>query len=150
MREFKVPEKNSDFCNLLWFAQDHIMKWYEIKSPLSYGAVRATGKFDGNFDYSVGLMLMTICVSYEPRSNGKGKGITMFYTTRIIITNIDDGVWDAVSQEFTNKEECEALTEKVYRAYVEYENKNWGSVLPTEKELNEFLMPFGIWGEFTG
>jgi len=146
MREFKVPTKVYGVNDLLWFAQESIMKWYEFDEPAKgFAAVRATGKFEGNFDYNVGLVVMKIRTVEYGMAGGESN-----FMTRVSISNIDDGLWDANSNYFETKEESEALTEKVYRAYVEFENRMYGSVMPTEKELNDFLMPFALWGEFTG
>ena len=155
--ELKVPPTNTrELQCFLWAVDDHIMKWFDVSDAggKKYGAIRATGKFEGNFDYSRGLMMMHIETSinhkFAPKGKSKDEKYVDTYQTIVSITNVDDGIWNAYSKEFSSMAEADELTDKLYLAYQEFENDNYGKSLPTEKELNGFLVIHGLWGEFTG
>ena len=143
--EIKEPILKYDVCDLLHSITD-LMKWWECPQESkfgqlkSYGAVRATGAFKASFDYGRGLMYVTISTSPYCEK----VGTPVMFETRVHIGNIDDGSWEAYSRHYTNAEECNQLTEKVYQAFVKSEGRD--TVLPTEEELNEMLRPLGMWG----
>lgn len=145
----------SELQCFLWAVDDHIMRWFDVSDAAGkkYGAIRPTGDFDGNFDYGRGIMLLhivtTINHKFPPKRQSHKEEYADTYQTRMYLTNVDDGIWDAFSPEFKTMEEADALTDKVYAAYLEFE-KERGKSLPTEKELNNFLMPLAMWGINTG
>ena len=58
----------------------------------------------------------------------------------VAISTIDDGVWQSSGD--VDKAKIDAIAKKFTEEY--------GQVLPSEKEFNEFLRPFGLWGVNTG
>ena len=147
----KLPELNNvyDMCKLLYYADDTVFSWKHFSedkyNTIGFGAIRPTGKFDGNFDYNRGIMCLRIYTFITPCQKGNHT-----YSARVLITNVDDGVWDANSKEFDNAADANKLTQAVYDGYREFERTHYGKSLPTEKELNDVLMVHGLWGEFTG
>ena len=135
--------------NPLWFLDRFFLcKWFDYgittKSGLKFEhftAVRGKGKFEENFDYNRGLLLVSI------RTFGNS---TDKYCCSISITNIDDGTWQADSASATSLEEANELTIKVKNAFVAMEESDWGYILPPEKEINDLLMKYAMWGYFCG
>jgi hypothetical protein len=105
---------------------------FEKVGEFAYKAFFLKGSFDGNFDYGRGILQVSIYLTIV----GKNR-----YSGLVAITNIDDGVWQAVGVDVTN-DLAKSLIIEVFEPM--------GGILPTEKELNEKLMQFGLWGEFTG
>lgn len=98
-----------------------------------YEAVFATGDFDGNGDYDKGFLQVTILFDY---SYGDAEQVVGY------ITNIDDGVWQMFRDKCFNQTEALDLCKKF--------KDEFGTKLPTESVLNEFLQKFGVYGVYTG
>ncbi len=98
-----------------------------FKDGFAYRGVLATGNLTTIGDYGVGLLCMNI-----------KNPIELKYPI-ITITTIDDGVWQGYGNKFINVEEL-----------AKQFTKNFGLMLPTEKELNDFLSTYNIYGSYTG
>lgn len=109
----------------------HINNQMGIKqlSQFKWGGVVATGKFEGINDYNTGILYISI---YKNFNSAMHSGVS--------IITIDDGVWQT-SGEITNEN-----VEIIAQSFI----SKFGQVLPSEQELNEFLMPYGLWGVNTG
>ena len=61
---------------------------------------------------------------------------------------LEDGGYGNIGHQgvYDTKEEAQELADKVASGFV----KNYGTKLPTEDELNEFLRPFGMYGHSEG
>ncbi|MGB4775241.1 MAG: hypothetical protein WBP45_08715 [Daejeonella sp.] len=103
------------------------------KSQYKYTAFFLTGKFEGNTDYGRGFLEVTIYIGISEKNPGC-----------ISISNIDDGVWQAFAIGGV------LITEELAKDVIEQVFNPLNGILPTEKDLNEKLMVFGLWGEFTG
>lgn len=101
------------------------------KEGYNYNGVLATGDFDGVFDYSVGLLQITFQNPIEI------KNISKFPS--VIISTIDDGVWQGYGPDVIS---IDSMAEDF--------KKNYGVRLPSEKEFNEFLSKYGIYGTYAG
>lgn len=87
-------------------------------------------------DYGAGLL----CVHFYTWSNYNVKGL---YQPRIYINSLDDGDWEAMGKEYTDKEECDAfIDEHAENLYSELH------ILPTTERFNEILQPLGMYGGF--
>jgi hypothetical protein len=87
------------------------------------------------FDYDRGIVCLQAYVTATP-------GIDDSNRVRIIITNIDDGMWAAESP-------CMGLTEaKSLLHLVAKEVLANLHLLPTNEKLNELLIPYKIYGVF--
>lgn len=93
--------------------------------------VYSTDEFDGNYDYGVGLLLVKFRHSD-----------TLNPTLVMTITTIDDGVWQAYSNKQFDKNDVTNIANMFSK---EFETK-----LPSEKELNLFFKPYGVFGTYTG
>jgi len=110
-------------------AQDH-------PTMLRFIGVFSTGDMGpALFDYDAGILSVRIVPSFC----GEDKWIPM-----VSITTIDDGGWQAFHPNTMSLGEANSIIVKIFQAW------EWKTKLPSEKELNEFLMPFGLWGECTG
>lgn len=125
----------------LWAMDDELFSTVKRdKKHFRVEQIMAQGDFRGTFDYDRGLLVVKIyTLDVNWSSNTK-------YGTVLLITNIDDGSWRATSKEFTNAEDANELSEKLSVAFF----KEYRTKLPDEKELNEFLRPFGLWGHSEG
>lgn len=90
-----------------------------------YKGVVSTGDFTCIGDYGIGLLQIDI------------KNHLKY--SMVVITTIDDGVW----QGYGNKN---IDVDKIAKEF----DENFGVKLPTEKELNDFLSDYGIFGQYTG
>lgn len=102
-----------------------------------YCGVFSTGDFDALYDYDAGLLQVSFTVVKQ--SQGE-KG----FCPLIAISTIDDGVWQAFAPNCMGLDECNQLIEKIANAWP------WKTKLPSEKEINDFIMHFGMWGKYTG
>lgn len=128
-------KENGGAMEFLWAIDETLFK--PIKRNGGYEIVVALGDFRGNFDYDRGLMVIYFRVYRE---------INYGYQVNISILNIDDGGWRAVSNFFKSEEEAKVLLDRVFNGFV----NNFGKKLPSEKELNDFLLPFGMFGHSEG
>lgn len=97
------------------------------KDGFQYRGVLATGKFNGVDDYDAGLLEMQV---QNP--------IDLKYPM-VIITTIDDGVWQGFGKKHIDIE-----------LFVKEFNKSFRCSLPTEEKLNDFLNQYEIHGLYTG
>jgi hypothetical protein len=107
-----------------------------------WACISAIGDFE-LFDYERGLVFVSITVETSPK---KGKGCC-----RVHIGNVDDGEWQARS-ELISLEKAQLLTDKVAETLFmdEYREKMTSlRILPSAKDLNKKLEPFGMVGEFS-
>lgn len=102
-----------------------------------YEGVFSTGGFEGIGDYDAGVL--GVRISYTKYNSGD-----VGYHPCVTIYTIDDGGWMATTPSPMSLEECTEVTQRVAEAWP------WKTKLPTEKELNEFLQDFGMWGQLTG
>ena len=108
--------------------------------PPKWEGVYGTGDFDNLFDYNAGLL--KVFVSVSPESTKLDKWVVMFG-----ISTIDDGVWQAFNIAMSKDDAFKKATD-VAEGFIKFQDRS--KVLPTEKELNDFLMSYGLWGEYTG
>ena len=106
---------------------------FHFTNDYNLSAVWKTGKFE-MYDYDAGILQISFKVKH-PESPYEGF---------ISIITIDDGVWHAehLDPSFFTKEKCIEISENLHKTY--------NGVLPTEEELNKFLLQYGIYGTFTG
>ena len=97
------------------------------KCGYEYKGVFTTGNFTCIGDYGIGLLTLTIT---NPVKNE--------YPS-VIVTTIDDGVWQGYGNKQINIDEIISEFEK-----------NFGVQLPSENEFNVFLNSYGIHGAYTG
>lgn len=102
---------------------------------IKYTGVFGTGGFESLGDYDAGLLRVNISVA--PKSKE-------LFQPYISISTIDDGGWHGSTVNTMTLEEANSLAEKVAL------NFPWETKLRTEKELNDYLMEFEMWGEYTG
>lgn len=107
-------------------------------SGRGYEGTFTTGAFDQLFDYDAGLLFVSM--RRIPASP---------YSFMISISTVDDGVWQAedLKQDYT-EEEADQRTEEIVNAFLKF--MDGSTKLPSEKDLNQFLQKFGIWGRYTG
>jgi hypothetical protein len=118
----------------IYEVNDFLKPYYEFELiDNKYVAIFATGDFDGNFDYDRGLLQVTIIFN---STHGEGEQLLGY------ITNIDDGVWQIYRATCLSQEEAMELCKDL--------KKQYGTRLPTEKILNEFLYKYRAYGLFTG
>ena len=98
-----------------------------LKDGYGYKGVVSTGNFTCIGDYGIGLLQINI------------KNQNDLKYPIVVITTIDDGVW----QGYGNKN---IDVDKIAKNF----DENFGVKLPTEKELNDFLSDYGIFGQYTG
>ena len=124
----------------IWEIRDEMgLKRHTDEIPY-YDGVYTTGSFDNCFDYDAGLLTVRISVSC---SSILGKHGVMFS-----ITTVDDGGWQAWHVEEFSKEEAVAKMDEVAKCFKDHMGRSLK--LPTEAELNKWLMDVKMWGEFTG
>lgn len=120
----------------IWDIHDQMgLKKHEHPKITMYKGTFSTGDFNAMGDYDAGILYVSISTA----PCGKDE-----WHPFISISPIDDGGWHAMPPSSTSLEEANALVEKIVAAW------EWPTKLPGEKELNDFLMPFGLWGEYTG
>ncbi len=108
------------------------------QSERGYQGTFSTGAFDQLFDYDAGILFVAMRrVPAKP------------YSFMMSISTVDDGVWQAEDskQDYT-EEEADQRTEEITKAFLEFQGGS--TKLPSEKDLNQFLQRFGIWGTYTG
>lgn len=103
------------------------------RNQYSYRAFFLTGEFKGTSDYGRGFLQVSIHIGTSEKNPGC-----------ISISNIDDGVWQAFAIGGV------LITEEIAKNVIEQVFNPLNGILPTEEDLNEQLMEFGLWGEFTG
>lgn len=93
------------------------------------------------FDYNRGLLEVQISSTVESYN----KETNEFRLLPLVaISTIDDGVWQAFTVESMSQADANQLVEDIYTKW------EWKYQLPSEKEMNEFLRQFKMWGENTG
>jgi len=110
------------------------------KTKRGWEGTYTTGSFDALHDYDRGLLYVSIC---SPISDILGR-----FTVLLSISTIDDGVWQAFDPGNYSIEEAEERGEMVAKTFLEHMGRSLK--LPTEAELNKWLMPLKLWGEYTG
>ena len=108
-----------------------------------YAGVYATGDFSSCFDYDAGILWVSFSISpVFPVQKGK-------WSIGLSISTVDDGGLQAseVDTTYTLKDAAVRL-EVVVEAFNAYMGRS--TKLPTEEELNKFLMSQAMWGEYTG
>lgn len=94
------------------------------------------GRFELH-DYGCGLYSIYIrTLPWTVGSETKG------YSVQFHVGCADDGSWAAWSSVFDNKDHADKLVEKLSKLLPDLTN------MPTSKELNDLLFPFGLYGEF--
>ncbi len=89
------------------------------------------------FDYDCGVLYIELSVlPYTLDINN------ITYIARFHVGCADDGQWDAESKVFTNEQEAITLVEKVAPLLDDLHT------LPCERDLNELLQPYGMFGVF--
>ena len=122
----------------IWKIQE--MLGLEKVSNIRYTGVYSTGDFEGTYDYGAGLL--TVSITGYPTKNQD------VWSLLFTISTIDDGCWQAYDITPTdNRDGVEKRIEELAKAFMEFNPK---TALPSEKELNDFLMKFDLRGEFTG
>lgn len=118
----------------------HKMLGITQQGDCNWSGVYTTGKFDALGDYNVGLLEVRISL-YPSGPDG--------YTTLFTIGTIDDGLWQAfdVKNDYTREEAIERIN-KLATEFIAF--LGGSTKLPTEKDLNEFLMKHSLWGEYQG
>lgn len=105
-----------------------------------YYGTYATGKFDALEDYGAGILSVSISASRRM----KDKWGVMFS-----LGTIDDGNWQALDvREDYSSEQAIARVKEIADAFDSYMDRFLK--LPTEEELNKFLMTVELWGEYVG
>lgn len=121
--------------------KEHESKPHGIETT-DYKGTFCTGGFgDTLFDYAAGLLYVGIVSTVLKKEGGN-----FIYQPLIYISTVDDGVWHASTSHGMTLEESNKKVKEIAEAWI----KEYKTVLPTEKELNDFLMPFGLWGLYTG
>jgi hypothetical protein len=105
---------------------------------IGYTGVFTTGNFEAIFDYDAGLLKVGISITPCMERGSKN------WHPIVSISTIDDGVWQAIHVLNFTMQECIDQIEKIHKEWL------WKYKLPTEKELNFFLMRYGLFGEYTG
>lgn len=88
------------------------------------------------YDYNAGLLTVRLSTSLM-NDNGD-------FNPFVSISTLDDGAWQAFCPHNMTLEESNRIVEEIRN------NWEWKTKLPTEYELNEYLMKFGLMGEYTG
>jgi len=97
------------------------------KDGYMYQGVLTSGNLQSIFDYNVGLLTVNI-------KNPKELKYPI-----ITITTVDDGVWQGYGSKYVDVEQL-----------VKQFKERFGTKLPSEAILNNFLNHYGIFGGFTG
>ncbi len=105
-----------------------------------YTRISTKGEFN-LFDYGAGLYCVKIFTcAHSLEQDGAAKP-NIKWSVKFHVGNLDDMSWGAWSKFFDTKEEAVVLAEKLAPILEDL------AVMPTEKELNEALRPFGMYGE---
>lgn len=99
-----------------------------------YSGTFSIGAFDAIYDYDAGIVTVSLTTCILDKDH---------FGAAVNISTIDDGDWQANSNVMS-LDEANALVEEIYKEW------EWKTKLPTEKELNEFLVPFKMYGTYTG
>lgn len=91
-------------------------------------AIWRTGKFE-LYDYRAGILQ----ISFYPKMTEKYNGL-------MSISTIDDGGWVAICNQELTVKKCWEIAKALQTEY--------NGILPTEKELNDFLQKYGMYGTF--
>jgi hypothetical protein len=110
------------------------MKNGKPRRSKGYSMLCLTGEFE-LFDYDRGVLCLEAGCYTEPNYNGD-------HNVFISITCVDDGMWGAYSPKMPQPD-AEALLERIAAEVL-----SGLSVLPCEKELNEMLVLFAMYGTF--
>lgn len=127
--------------DLIYLVDSFMFEWHTKQYSSGYRrlqTVRATGKFDGNFDYGRGIVQLNISVLPGDKENK----VDFHFS----ITNIDDGNWD-IFKTFDGVEEANDFTDKFIAFWGTDIDAEYGFSLPSEDELNLILCKIGLWGE---
>ena len=130
--------------DLIYLVDSFMFKWHTKQYNSGYrrlNTIRATGKFDGNFDYGRGIVQLNVSVL----PSGQENKVDFHFS----ITNIDDGNWD-IFKTFDSVEEANDFTDKFIAFWSENIDETYGFSLPAENDLNLILCKIGLWGELTG
>ena len=102
-----------------------------------YDGTFSTGDFTAAYDYGAGLLGVTMTSTKEDGG----------FLPMVCVYTVDDGTWQATAAAAMSLEDSNALIDQVADAWAK---RDWKTRLPSEKQMNDFLMPFGMWGEYTG
>jgi hypothetical protein len=136
--------KKYDSSLILFDQANHMHDIHKVRNLLGlrfrsegeYSGVYTTGN-SGIGDYGVGLLELHIRVS---KSHAKEDE----YTVRFSFLTIDDGGWGAWLTSSVSKSEAIERVDKLAFEFVSFMERSY--VLPSEKDLNEFLMKHELWG----
>jgi hypothetical protein len=107
----------------------------------AWAGTYTTGDFDALHDYERGLLYVKISPTMVAHPG--------VYSIMFSISTIDDGVWQAYDPVADlTKEEAEKRVDEVAKAFLEHMQRSLK--LPSEEELNKWLIPMKLWGEYTG
>jgi len=106
------------------------LKCFSNLKPKRIKGIFSTGDFDKLWDYDSGIL--EVCISPTLSDDTSG------YVPIVSISTIDDGVWIIRGSVSLSLEDCEIIVEKISAEW------EWGTRLPKEKELIDFLEPFGL------
>lgn len=104
-------------------------------NQIFYEGVFVSGDFSQTlYDYGSGFLFATVSWTI-------GKENRM-YVPFVAITTVDDETWRAFGNVDMPLELVKQETENIVRGWI------WNIILPTEKELNEYLDKYGMKGKY--
>lgn len=106
---------------------------FRFENNYCLSAIWKTGKFE-LYDYDAGLLRIAFHIKHPDTK----------YPGVISISTVDDGTWQAYSNDplYFTRERCIEISQSLQDRFC--------GCLPTEKELNNFLLQYNIYGTFTG
>jgi hypothetical protein len=108
-----------------------------------FSGAYGTGDFDSTlFDYDAGILWVNFSIFPLHKHQNK-------WGVHMSISTVDDGVWQAeeVDASYPLKDASYRLKD-VVDAFLNHMERS--TKLPSEEELNKFLMTQAMWGEYTG
>jgi hypothetical protein len=113
------------------------------RNDSAYCGTYATGAFEELHDYGAGLLQVHISATVASLK------LPQTFTVHFGLSTIDDGGWQAWDGrcDYT-EEEAVARLKEIAEAFDKF--MDGSTTLPTERELNAFLMPLKLWGICTG
>jgi len=119
----------------------------DLNNIWKWSGVYSTGDFEGLFDYDAGILEVGISMTKSMTKHISYPA----YTIMFHINTIDDGAWDACDRkEDYTEEEARNRMNEIAEAFISFMKEACGLKLPCEKDLNDFLSKFKLWGENTG